>query len=243
MSEYQRGRVLGRGAFGTVYEAIHVLTGEPRALKVYSKSAGVPKDEISLASKVTNPNVCRIYDCFVDADGNVCAAMELVRGGTLRELIERSGPMPVEKALPLILQILNGLDAIHQEAIVHRDLKPRNILVKVDEEENVQLKIGDFGHACPLGTRTDFAYSRYIGTAPYAAPEQGLNGAICDARSDIHAVAVIFLSLLNGEVYTEAPSQIPVPTDLPRSIENAIVTAGALNPTSGSPRSPSFAMR
>src|SRR5205823_1643766 len=153
----------------------------------------------------------RVYDCFVDDDGSICVAMELVPGGTLRELILRSGPLAQGLALSVLYQILDALEAIHKAGIVHRDIKPRNILLTNDDDGNLLVKVSDFGHAAKIGSKTNLTLSKFIGTAPYAAPEQGIHGSICNARSDIFAAVTVFLALLNGQVYDDAPVHIPIP--------------------------------
>src|SRR5207237_3355895 len=88
MSRYERRKILACGASCTVWEVLDMFKDELVAMKVLFPGAGFPREETLLASKVTHPNVCRIYDCFYDEQGSACITMELVDGGTLQDFLD-----------------------------------------------------------------------------------------------------------------------------------------------------------
>src|SRR5437870_1352824 len=108
---------LGRGSSGVVYKARDLETGDIVALKQLLPGTVVPQHELLLARKVTHPNVCRVNDLYREGE-TVFISMEFVDGGPLK------GPMPIEDAMRIALQVCEGLKAIHRQGIVHRDLKP-----------------------------------------------------------------------------------------------------------------------
>src|SRR6516165_6057912 len=124
MSRYIRQEEIGRGTWGVVYKAIDTFTGTVVAIKELSEEAGLPRQEVALAQKITHVNVCRIGDYVETPDGKRFITMEFVDGGNLRTLLEKSGPVPLGKALSIARQILDGLEELHRNEIVHRDLKP-----------------------------------------------------------------------------------------------------------------------
>jgi serine/threonine protein kinase/outer membrane protein assembly factor BamB len=202
MLRYIRQEEIGRGAFGVVYRALDTLTGDIVAIKVLTDSAGRPKREIFVSHRIAHPNVCRIFEHFEDEDGFNCIVMEHVDGGNLRTLIKTSAPLPLDRALSIAMQILDGLEALHEAGIVHRDLKPENILLT----SSGTVKLTDFGHARPIGTTPSLETLREPGTLGYMAPEQAL-GEECDARADIFAFGRILKELLGnneGPAYVQA---------------------------------------
>src|SRR5438309_7322954 len=128
MAPYIKQEEIGRGSWSTVYKGVDALTGEVVAIKELAKAAGMPKREVELALKITHKNVCRVHALYQEDDeAPFCIAMEYVDGGNLRQSIARSGPLSVETTLSIAMQILDGLEAVH-EHLVHLDLKPENIL-------------------------------------------------------------------------------------------------------------------
>ena len=209
MSRYLRQEEIGRGSWSVVYKAVDDMNGDVVAIKELIDKAGLPKREIAIGRLITHPYVCRIYDYFVSENGSKCIAMEFVDGGSLRNLMEQSGPMPVEKCLSIARQILDGLEAAHLEKIVHRDLKPENILLTSDGK----VKLSDFGHARVIGTEPSLESKLQFGTPAYMAPEQRMERE-CDARTDIFSFGVILHELLSGkrpqpQAYLSLPSGLP----------------------------------
>ena len=216
MSRYLRQEEIGRGSWSVVYKAVDDMNGDVVAIKELIDKAGLPKREIAIGRLITHPNVCRIYDYFVSENGSKCIAMEFVDGGSLRNLMEQSGPMPVEKCLSIARQILDGLEAAHLEKIVHRDLKPENILLTSDGK----VKLSDFGHARVIGTEPSLESKLQFGTPAYMAPEQRMERE-CDARADIFSFGVILHELLSGK-RPQPQAYLSLPSGLPAHIKAAI---------------------
>jgi len=198
VGHYRLGRVLGRGGMGVVYEAEDLRLGRGVALKFLSPHLHTDPHakerflrEARTVSALDHPNVCTLFEADETPDGRVFIAMARYAGETLADRIAR-GPLPVEEAADLGLQIARGLCAAHRQDIIHRDLKPDNVFVTGDGI----VKILDFGIAKVAGsalTQTGYA----LGTAAYAAPEQ--TRAEGDHRVDLWALGVVLYEMLAGE--------------------------------------------
>jgi len=201
--------VLGEGGMGAVYRASDHELGRVVALKVIRPElASNPeilqrfKQEILLASQVTDRNIIRIYD-LGDADGVKFITMEYVDGQDLRTVLKRSGKLAPADAVAIIEQLVSGLAAAHRQGIIHRDLKPGNIM----RDTNGRVVVMDFGLARSVGgdglTRTGMM----LGTMEYMSPEQA-QGKNLDARSDIFTVGLILYEVLTGTMPYQAESAV-----------------------------------
>jgi hypothetical protein len=214
---YRIVRQLGAGAMGAVYLAEHLRMGRLDAIKVISREmAGSPEAlarferEARNASFINHPNVCQIYDFGETEEGLAFLAMEYIEGETLTDVAAREGGrLPVERALRLILQVADALEAAHSRSIVHRDLKPDNIMLTRGRDGADVVKVVDFGIAKGIGdeegqvTRLGFV----IGTPEYMSPEQ-LSGDRLDGRSDIYSLALVLIRLVTGRFpFTAATAQ------------------------------------
>ena len=147
---YRIERLLGRGGMGEVYEAEHLEHGRRIALKVLSQRLSDATDrarflrEGQLAAAVSHPHVVYIYGSEEIA-GMPVIAMELLPGGTLKDRVEKEGPLAPIEAIDAILQVVSGLEAAHAAGILHRDIKPSNCFVDADGT----VKVGDFGLSIP----------------------------------------------------------------------------------------------
>jgi serine/threonine protein kinase/tetratricopeptide (TPR) repeat protein len=206
---YEILKTVGEGGMGAVYQARDRELGRLVALKVIRPElASNPdilqrfKQEILLASKVTDRNIIRIYD-LGDADGVKFITMEYVEGEDLRSLLKRQGKLAPAEAVAIMEQVASGLVAAHREGIIHRDLKPGNIM----RDSQGRVLVMDFGLARSLGgdglTRTGMM----LGTMEYMSPEQA-QGKELDARSDIFTVGLILYELLTGIMPFQAESAI-----------------------------------
>lgn len=197
---YELIRVLGRGGMGIVYEAREVRSGRRVALKLILADSreGDPalarfRREGRLASMVVHPRCVFVISAERHA-GYPFIVMELMPGRTLKDLVERQGPLPVESAVEKILDVIDGLRAAHRLGILHRDVKPSNCFL----EDNGRVKIGDFGISTSL--RKDDAITRagaYVGTPLYSSPEQ-IRKEELDVRADVYSVAATLFHLLTG---------------------------------------------
>jgi serine/threonine protein kinase len=205
---------LARGGMGEVYEAEdlelheHValktirpeLLSEPRALQRF-------KREVHVAKKVTHPNVCRVFDLFrspispshAGENSLVLVSMELLRGETLAEHLERVKRMSSDEALPIAIQITSGLRAAHELGILHRDLKPGNIIL-LESTQGKRAVITDFGlafHATDAGSGPPPTTSDNFGTPLYMSPEQ-VEGRPLTLASDIYSLGLVLYQMVTG---------------------------------------------
>jgi serine/threonine protein kinase len=216
ISHYHVLEKLGGGGMGVVYRAQDLKLGRQVALKFLpSEMARDPiaigrfEREARAASSLNHPHICTIYSVDEYA-GQPVIVMELVEGVTLEGLLAR-GPLPMERALGIAIQMAGALDAAHRKGVVHRDLKPGNILVG---KEGV--KVLDFGLAKiqpPVASLGDSSRvtqdGAILGTLHYMSPEQmqGKEAAPC---SDIFSFGVVLYEMLTGHRAFDGPNTATV---------------------------------
>ena len=192
---------------GTVYRAEDSTLERLVAIKALSGLFAEDEEarerflrEAQAASSLTHSNITTIYELLED-DGEQYIVMEYVDGKTIRDMVE-SGHVSIRKALDIIIQAAEAMEAAHNKGILHRDIKSANIMVSM--EGNV--KVMDFGlahleHKSQL-TRTGTT----MGTLAYSSPEQ-LTGAEVDRRSEIFSLGVVFYELLTGQLPFKSPAE------------------------------------
>jgi len=201
--KYKVDKVLGRGASGTVFKAVDPMMGRDVAIKLLHATEDELHVEEGVSSRdrflceakaygrLRHPNIVSCYACD-ELRGDLLLVMEYVDGVTLKEMFDRREPVEQDRAVAIILQILDALSYAHQKGVVHRDIKPSNIMIDSDGH----VKIADFGiarlDATDL-TRTGMV----LGSPGYMSPEQFM-GRKVDLRTDIFSVAVIFYQLITG---------------------------------------------
>ena len=200
---YEVIRLLGKGAFATVWEARQEATDLPVALKIIridlatEEVFGRFSREVQLMRKMDHPNIARVYDSRIDKELG-CCVMELIDGCTLDKYVKQERPK-ARAIIELGAQVCDALDHVHRQGILHRDLKPSNILVTHEG----QPKLVDFGLGKSMfrpdaesetGQTLD---GSVIGTPLFMAPEQarGENERL-DARTDVYALGIIIYILL-----------------------------------------------
>jgi serine/threonine protein kinase len=200
---YEILKPLGRGGMGVVYKAKDRELDEIVALKVLRPEIARSVDmvrrfrgEIKLARKIRHRNVCGIHE--FGQDGHLqFIAMELIEGVDLKKVLREKGPLPVDQAYEVSMQVAKGLQAIHDAGVVHRDLKTPNLM----RDPTGLVRLMDFGIA--KDARTDSAdhtaTGQIIGTPEYMSPEQA-RGERVDHRSDIYALAIVMWELFTGDV-------------------------------------------
>lgn len=194
---YRIGPVIARGGMSTVYRATDTRLGRDVAAKVmdpkYNNDQGFRarlEREAHAAARLHGPNIVNVYD--QDDDGeHVFLIMELVDGGTLRELLTERGPMPPHAAFAVMEPVLSALATAHRAGLVHRDIKPENILINSRGE----VKLTDFGLVRARAESGLTQDSVILGTAAYLAPEQVDGGAISSA-TDVYSAGIVLFELL-----------------------------------------------
>ncbi len=193
---------LGSGAMGTVYRARHMRLPRHVALKIMHDHL-VPEPallerfyrEAKAAAAMQHPNVVSVLDVGETPDGKHVMVMELVDGTSLGDLMDAG--LPRERIVPIVAQLLRGLEHAHDAGLVHRDLKPDNVLV----DRAGVARIADFGIATLL--RPDEPLARLtgtgmiVGTPLYMAPEQARAEKV-DHRADLYALGIILYEMLAG---------------------------------------------
>ncbi len=199
---------LGRGGMGVVYEGVHEPTRRRVAIKVlparYARDPSLLerfRREAETTSKLGHPNVVGAIHFHDGPEPAVFYAMELLQGSPLHHVLRREGRLAPRRAVRLVAQLLDALEAAHQVGVVHRDLKPSNIFVVHDARKRERVKVLDFGLAKLLETSGPklTATGAVIGTPSYLSPEQAL-GRPVDARSDVFAVGIVLFELLSGSL-------------------------------------------
>ena len=199
ISHYRIIEKLGEGGMGVVYKAEDVTLGRTVALKFLppelTRDAAAKErfvQEARAASALDHPNICTIHEVSQTEDGQTFIAMAYYEGEDLKSRIER-GPLKLDGALDIVVQIAQGLAKAHGQGIVHRDIKPANILITKDH----LVKIVDFGLAKLAGMKLTKTGTT-LGTAQYMSPEQA-RGEEVDARSDIFSLGAVLYEMLTGK--------------------------------------------
>src|ERR1700739_251161 len=214
LGSYEVLASIGAGGMGEVYRAHDTKLGRDVAIKVLPEAFAQDSDRLSrfqreakMLAALNHPNIATIHG-LEQSNGTSYLVMELVSVATLAERIKRDGPVPIEEALKIGVQIAEALEAAHEKGIIHRDLKPAN--VKVTPEGKV--KVLDFGLAkafaddsanddpsnSPTLSMAATMHGVILGTAAYMSPEQA-RGKSVDKRTDIWAFGCVLYELLTGK--------------------------------------------
>src|SRR5262245_5794015 len=195
---------LGTGGMGSVYLCEHVMMRRRVALKI------LPTDrvhdlvvldrffrEARAVAAVDHRNIVRAYD--IDRDGDMhFLVLEYVDGSSLQHIVDKFGPMHVDRAVNCVRQAADGLHHAHECGLVHRDIKPGNLLL----DRMGTIKILDLGLARFFNDAGPISYhdgsGNVIGTADYVAPEQAIDSSNVDIRGDIYSLGVTLYFLLTG---------------------------------------------
>lgn len=196
---YRVDAPIARGGMSTVYRGLDTRLDRPVAIKVMDPQfAGDPafltrfEFEARAVARLKHPALVAVYDQGSDRN-HVFLVMELVDGGTLRELLRERGPMPPHAVAAVVAPVLDALAVAHRAGLVHRDVKPENILIS----DTGEVKIADFGLVRAAAAATTTSNSVILGTAAYLSPEQVTSG-IADTRSDVYSTGVLMFELLTG---------------------------------------------
>jgi YVTN family beta-propeller protein len=226
---YRIDAQIARGGMGVVYRATHLGLEREVALKVIARELADREGfrerflrESRLAARLDHPAVVPIYDSR-EVDGELIVAMRLVPGGDLRKLIDREGPLPPARALALLGQVAEALDAAHAAGIVHRDVKPHNVLV-----DGERAYLSDFGLAKALDESGIASGASVVGTAEYMSPEQWRGGAVGPA-ADVYSLGCVLYEALTG-IPPFARKEADTEPEIPAGLEGVIERAVAKDP-------------
>lgn len=255
---YYLEKRIGRGAMGQVYLARDENIGKKVAVKTVRQDLLNSDDlqegeaiarferEARAAASIRHPHCVDVTDFGKTTDGVFYLVMEYVEGETLHRLLRREGTLNVKRAVNLLKQIAEGVEAAHDAGILHRDLKPANIFIMKRRSSGGDgfIKVGDFGLAKIVSqTMTDISSNAtpssrgIIGTPEFMSPEQMQPELGVDVRADIYAIGTIAYLMLGGrtpfigdmmQLVMQKVMQTPPPlstlrTDIPKSVETAIM--------------------
>jgi serine/threonine-protein kinase len=200
---YQIEEVLGQGGMATVYAARHRLVDRPCAVKVmnpqFARNDVIRerfRREAKAAQKLAHPNIIEIFDQGETPDGYVYLVMELLRGETLADLLEH-GKVPLDRGLPIMIQIARALARAHDLEVIHRDLKPENIFLARGPNGTDQVKLLDFGIARSMQDSRLTGAGEVFGTPQYMAPER-ITSIEAGPAADLYSLGVIIYEMLTG---------------------------------------------
>jgi serine/threonine protein kinase len=199
---YELLEICGTGGMSTVYKAHDQLLERNVALKVLHPHYGDDEEyverfrrEARAVAQLSHPNIVTVIDRG-EADGHQFIVFEFIDGENLKELVGRTGPLPVRRAIELGIAVADGLAFAHEHDLVHRDVKPQNVLLNGDGEA----KVTDFGIARSLDVEHGVTQTGTVmGTSNYLSPEQASGKQVTPA-TDVYSLGVVLYELLTAEV-------------------------------------------
>ncbi|WCZ39258.1 Serine/threonine-protein kinase PknL [Corynebacterium jeddahense] len=242
---YVVDRAIARGGMATVYRCVDMRLGREVAAKVMHEQ--YVHDEVfrerfrreaRAMAQLSHPNLVNVYD-FSAAGDEVFLIMELITGGTLRELLAERGPMPPHAAAAVMRGMLTGLSVVHDKGMVHRDIKPDNVLI----DTSSLVKLSDFGLVRAAADATQ-STDQIVGTVAYLSPEQ-VDGSPLTAASDVYSAGIVLFELLTGHTpftgetplahaYARLRTDVPAPSSkiagVPKLFDELVATATARQP-------------
>jgi serine/threonine protein kinase len=208
---YELIEKIGEGGMSIVYKARCRILDRIVAVKVLKEEFAQDdsfvqrfKTEALAAASLSHPNLVNIYDVG-QQDECYYIVMEYVQGQTLKELIEREAPLPIEKAIDIAIMICDGLHHAHEKGIIHRDIKPQNVLIT----EFGIVKVADFGIAQAITKKTITFGGNVVGSVHYISPEQA-KGEPLTRATDIYSVGCVLYEMVTGQIPYDADSPITV---------------------------------
>jgi serine/threonine-protein kinase len=203
VGSWELGVVLGRGAMGEVYEAVHTQTPDQvAAVKLLRRELlADPRHverffrEVRIASSINSPHVVRVLEASTPSDPVPFLAMEKLEGQTLASLLRKGRALGDASLVSLVAQIGNVLELARAAGIVHRDLKPQNLFLTFDDV----WKVLDFGVALLSDSTGTLTQGAAVGTPAYMSPEQA-RGAPVDHRADVYALGAVIYRCVTGRI-------------------------------------------
>lgn len=245
---YVIDRPIARGGMSTVYRCVDSRLDREVAAKVMDGRyvhdrvfrERFRREALAMA-KLSHPNLVNVYDFSAGGDhpDQVFLIMELITGGTLRELLAERGPMPPHAAAAVMRAMLTGLRVAHSHGMVHRDIKPDNVLIDNDHS----VKLADFG-LVRAAADSPHSTDQIVGTVSYLSPEQ-VDGSSMTQASDVYSAGIVLFELLTGSTpfsgdtplahaYARLHEDVPAPSSriagVPKLFDELVATATSRNP-------------
>ncbi len=233
--------LVGQGGMGAVYLAHQTRPARRVAVKVLLPNTAMSSDvyqaflarfrrEADVVAKLEHVNIMPIYE-YGEQDNLAYLVMPYLTGGSLRDVLQRQGALPLEQAATYLEQAASALDYAHGQGVIHRDLKPANFLLASDG----RLVLADFGIARIMEDTSSnsglTSTGMIIGTPEYMAPEM-VNGDQVDYRADIYELGVVLFQMLSGHVPFRGTTPIVVIT---KHMQEALPSLNQLNPAIPAP--------
>ncbi|QUQ67734.1 Stk1 family PASTA domain-containing Ser/Thr kinase [Kutzneria sp. CA-103260] len=248
---YRVNTLLARGGMSTVYRGVDTRLERPVAIKVMDPRFSDDQSfidrfvrEARTAAQLHHPGVVGVYDQGVDRSpegDHVFLVMELVDGGTLRDLLRERGALTPALALAVLEGVLSALGAAHRAGLVHRDVKPENVLIG----RGGAIKVADFGLVRAMASANTTSDDMILGTVAYLSPEQVATGA-SDPRSDVYSAGILLYEMLTGQppysgdnpisvAYRHVNDDVPPPSEaatgsIPPALDDLVLRATRRDP-------------
>ncbi len=197
---YKIVAAIGSGGMGEVFQVEHAVTRRVEAMNILAADTSCTQEpdqrflrEIQLQARLSHPHIAAVHNAFWQ-DGHLIMIMELIRGSSLRSVLEHSR-LPLASALDYACQALEALDYAHAAGVVHRDISPSNMILTDDGA----VKLTDFGLAKSLNDIRLTQTGTLLGSLYYASPEQIRGTGNVDARADIYSVGAVLFEMVTGE--------------------------------------------
>ncbi len=210
LGNYEIETVLGQGGMSIVYKATHRVMKNVVAIKMRhshlvmeGKNLKRFEQEARAAAAISHPNVLAVRDFGVNAEGHPYLVMDYLEGRSLSDAIKRDGPLPLDEALDILIQVCDALADAHRQSIVHRDLKPSNVMLVKDTGVQEKVKLVDFGIAKILPAEGEDSLGltntgEVFGSPLYMSPEQCMGMAL-DHRTDIYSFGCVMYETFMGK--------------------------------------------
>ena len=247
---YRIEALIGRGGMGAVYRAEEQGLGRKVALKVIAPELAQDERfrerflrESRIAASLDHPHVIPIYQAG-DEDGLLFLAMRYVEGSDLAKVVAEDGALEPKRAVDLLSQIAEALDAAHEKGLIHRDVKPSNVLI-AESAGREHCYLGDFGLTKRTGSLSGvWVAGEIVGTLEYVAPEQ-ITGNTLDERADVYSLGCVLYETLTGQspfpratdvallwahVHEEPTPPSQARADLPKELDTVLTRALAKEP-------------
>ena len=210
-NRYEIIEKVGNGGMAAVYKAkCHVLNRYV-AVKVLKDEFTTDEDfikrfntEAQAAASLTHPNIVSVYDVGTEENLHYIV-MELIKGKTLKDIINEDGALSWKWAINVAIQIASALETAHKNNIIHRDIKPHNIIIT----EDGMAKVTDFGIAKAVSNSTITAFGSTMGSVHYFSPEHA-RGGFTDSKSDLYSLGVVLYEMVTGMVPFNADTPVSV---------------------------------